>query len=78
VPGSAMENASSVCFVQVRASQPNAEATKTRQHVQSQLVEVLNKIQQASGTNNVPFVITDISYIAFVNKDNKLEGIITI
>jgi hypothetical protein len=80
VPGSAMESASSVCirFVQVRAPQPKAEATKTRQHIWSQLVEVLNKIQQASGTNNAPFVITDISYIAFVNKDNKLEGIITI
>jgi hypothetical protein len=42
------------------------------------LVEVLNRIQQVSGTDNAPFVVTDISYIAFVNKDNKLEGIITI
>jgi hypothetical protein len=42
------------------------------------LVEVLNKIQQECGTDNVPFAVTDVSYIAFVNKDNKLEGIITI
>jgi len=80
VPGSAMESASSVCirFVQLRAPQPNAGATKTRQHIRSQLVEVLNKIQQVCGTDNAPFVVTDVSYIAFVNKDNKLEGIITI
>ena len=25
-----------------------------------------------------PFAVTDVSYIAFVNKENKLEGIITI
>jgi hypothetical protein len=50
----------------------------TRQHIRSQLVEVLNKIQQVCGTDNAPFVVTDVSYIAFVNKDNKLEGIITI
>jgi hypothetical protein len=80
VPGSAMESASSVCirFVQVRAPHPNAGATKTRQQIRSQLVEVLKKIQQASGTDNTPLVTTDISYLAFVNKDNKLEGIITI
>ncbi len=80
VPGSAMESASSVCirFVQLRAPQPNAGATKTRQHIRSQLVEVLNKIQQVCGTDNAPFAVTDVSYIAFVNKDNKLEGIITI
>jgi hypothetical protein len=80
VPGSAMESTSSVCirFVQLRATQQNTGATKTRQHIRSQLVEVLNKIQQECGTDNVPFAVTDVSYIAFVNKDNKLEGIITI
>jgi hypothetical protein len=42
------------------------------------LVEVLDKIQQVCGTDNAPFAVTDVSYIASVNKKNKLEGIITI
>ena len=42
------------------------------------MVEVLNKIQQVCGTDNAPFLVTDVNYIAFVNTDNKLEGIITI
>jgi hypothetical protein len=42
------------------------------------LVEVLNKIQEVCGTDNAPFAVTDDRYIAFVNKENKLEGIITI
>jgi hypothetical protein len=81
VPGSAMESASSVCirFVQLRVlPQQNAGAMKTRQHIRSQLVEVLKKIQQACGTDNAPFAVTDVSYIAFVNKENKLEGIISL
>ena len=76
VPGSEMERASSVFihFVQLRMPQQNAGVMKTRQHIQSQLVEVLNKIQQVCGTDNTPFTVTDISYLAFVNKENKLEG----
>ena len=80
VPGSAMERESSVCirFEQLRASQQNARAMKTRQQIQSQLVEVLNEIQQVCRVDNAPFVVTDVSYIAYVNKEDKLEGIITI
>ena len=48
VPGSEMERESSVCirFEQLRAQQQRVEATMTRQQIRSQLVEVLNKIQQ--------------------------------
>jgi thiamine monophosphate synthase len=71
-----MESASSVCirFVQLRAPQQNAGATKTRQHIRSQLVEVLNKIQQVCGTDNAPFAVTDVSYIAFVNMGKQAGG----
>jgi len=80
VPGSAMERGSSVCirFEQLRAPQRNAEAMATRQQIRSKLVEVLNKIQQVSGVDNAPFVATDVSYIAYINKAGKLEGLITI
>jgi hypothetical protein len=80
VPGSAMERESSVCirFEQLRASQLNAEAMGTRQQIRAKLVDVLNKIQQVSGVDNAPFVATDVSYIAYVNKESKLEGIIAI
>jgi hypothetical protein len=80
VPGSVMESTSSVCIrvEQLREPRPNAGATKTRQPIRSQLVEVLNEIQHACGANNAPFTVTDVSYIAYVNKEDKLEGIITI
>ena len=80
MPGSAMERESSVCirFEQLSSSQQNAGAMKTRPQIRSKLVEVLNKIQQVCGVENAPFVVTDVSYIAYVNKENKLEGIITI
>jgi hypothetical protein len=80
VPGSAMERESSVCirFEQLRASQLNAEAMETLQQIRANLVEVLNKIQQVSGVDNAPFVATDVSYIAYVNKEGKLEDIIAI
>jgi hypothetical protein len=80
VPGSAMERESSVCirFEQLRAQQRDAEAMATRQQIRSRLVEILNKIQQVSGVDNAPFVATDVSYIAYVNKEGKLEGLITI
>lgn len=44
VPGSVMESTSSVCIrlEQLREPRPNAGATKTRQQIRSQLVEVLN------------------------------------
>ena len=42
------------------------------------MVEVLNKIQQVCGAENAPFEVTDIGYMAYINKENKLEGIITI
>ena len=76
VPGSEMERSSSVFihFVQLRMPQQNTGVMKTRHHIRSQLVEVLNKIQQVCGTDNTPFAVTDISYLAFVNKENKLEG----
>ena len=75
-----MERGSSVCirFEQLRAPQRNAEAMATRQQIRSKLVEVLNKIQQVSGVDNAPFVATDVSYIAYINKAGKLEGLITI
>jgi hypothetical protein len=50
----------------------------TRQQIRAKLVDVLNKIQQVSGVDNAPFVATDVSYIAYVNKESKLEGIIAI
>jgi hypothetical protein len=80
VPGSAIERESSVCirFEQLRTSQLNAEAKGTRQQIRAKLVDVLNKIQQVSGVDNAPFVATDVSYIAYVNKESKLEGIIAI
>ena len=80
VPGSAMERESSVCirFEQLWAQQRDAEAMATRQQIRSRLVEILNKIQQVSGVDNAPFVATDVSYIAYVNKEGKLEGLITI
>ena len=70
-----MERESSVCirYEQSRAPHQNARAMKTRQQIQSQLVEVLNEIQQVCGVDNAPFVVTDVSYIAYVNKENKLE-----
>jgi hypothetical protein len=75
-----MERESSVCirFEQLRASQLNAEAMETLQQIRTKLVEVLNKIQQVSGVDNAPFVATDVSYIAYINKAGKLEGLITI
>ena len=50
----------------------------TRQQTRSQLVEVLNKIQQVCGADNALFEVTDVGYMAYINKENKLEGIITI
>ena len=80
VPGSAMDRESSVCirFEQLWAHQRDAEAMATRQQIRSRLVEILNKIQQVSGVDNALFVATDVSYIAYVNKEGKLEGLITI
>ena len=80
VPGSAMERESSVCirFEQLKAPQQNGGAMMTRQQTRSQLVEVLNKIQQVCGAENAPFGVTDIGYMAYINKGNKLEGIITL
>jgi hypothetical protein len=65
-----MERGSSVCirFEQLCAPQRNAEAMATRQQIRSRLVEILNKIQQASGVDSAPFVATDVSYIAYINK----------
>jgi len=51
---------------------------ETLQQIRANLVEVLNKIQQVSGVDNAPFVATDVSYIAYVNKEGKLEDIIAI
>ena len=75
MPGSAMERESSVCirFEQLWAQQRDAEAMATRQQIRSRLVEILNKIQQGSGVDNAPFVATDVSYIAYVNNEGKLE-----
>jgi hypothetical protein len=80
VPGSAMESESSVCirFEHLKAPQQNVGATMTRQQTRSQLVDVLNKIQQVCEAENDPFKVTDIGYMAYINKENKLEGIITI
>lgn len=39
---------------------------------------ILNEIQHACGANNTQFTVTEVSYIAYVNKEDKLEGIITI
>jgi hypothetical protein len=65
-------------FEQLKAPQQNVGAMMTRQQTRSQLVEVLNKIQQVCGAENAPFEATDIGYMAYINKENKLEGIITI
>ena len=75
-----MEGESSVCirFEQLKAPQQNVGAMMTRQQTRSQLVEVLTKIQQVCGAENAPFEVTDIGYMAYINKENKLEGIITI
>ena len=75
-----MESESSVCirFEQLQVQQQHAGATMTRQQTRSQLVEVLNKIQQVCGADNAPFEVTNVGYMAYINKENKLEGIITI
>ena len=75
-----MERTSSVCirFEQLREPRQDARATKTRHQIRSQLVEVLNEIQHVCGTDTTPFEVTDVSYAAHVNKENKLEGLITI
>jgi len=75
-----MERESSVCirFEQLRAQQQGVEATMTRQKIRSQLVEVLNNIQQVCGADHAMFEVTDVGYMAYINKEHKLEGIITI
>ena len=39
---------------------------------------VLNEIQHVCGSDAAPFEATDISYIAYVGKDDRLTGVITI
>ncbi len=39
---------------------------------------MLNEIQHVCGSDAAPFEVTDISYIAYVGKDDRLAGVITI
>ncbi len=75
-----MVPAITVCirFEQIRAPRQEEVAAKTRQQIRAQFLIFLNEIQCVCGSDTAPFEATDISYVAYVNKADRLEGIITI
>jgi hypothetical protein len=71
---------SSVCirFEQLQAPRQADAAVATRQQIRTQLVNLLNEIQRVCGSDAAPFASTDVSYLAYVDKEGRLAGIITI
>jgi hypothetical protein len=71
---------SSVCirFEQLQALRQADAVVATRQQIRTQLVNSLNEFQRVCGSDAAPFASTDVSYLAYVDKESRLAGIITI
>jgi hypothetical protein len=78
VPGSAWERMSSVCirFEQLQALRQADTAVATRQQIRTQLVNLLNEIQRMCGSDTAQFASTDVSCLAYIDKEGRLAGII--